>query len=303
MPESLLKPHISVCICTYKRPRLLKKLLMELDKQVSEELFTYSIVVADNDRLESAKPIVEEFAAQSRLGTVYCVQIEQNISLTRNEALKYARGDFIAFIDDDEFPIPNWLVTLFKACEAHAVDGAIGPVKPFYEQEPPRWVLRGRFHERPTYQTGFVLDWRKGRTGNLLFRSKILCPDELAFRPEFLTGEDQDFFSRMIEKGHVFIWCNEAVAYEVVPPVRWNRLFMLKRALLRGKTSLKHRSVGMRDILTSIAALPLYSLALPFLLLIGQHEFMRYLVKLFDHLGRLLALLGIDPIKEKYVTQ
>ena len=54
------------------------------------------------------------------------------------------------------------------------------------------------------------------------------------FNPEFRQGEDQDFFRRMIDHGHVFIWCNEAVAYEVVPPIRWKRTFMLKRALLRG---------------------------------------------------------------------
>ena len=31
----------------------------------------------------------------------------------------------------------------------------------------------------------------------------------------------------------------------------------------------------------------------------GQHWFMRYCVKLCDHLGRLLAVLGINPISER----
>jgi hypothetical protein len=30
---------------------------------------------------------------------------------------------------------------------------------------------------------------------------------------------------------------------------------------------------------------------------------MKYLVKTFDHAGRLLAFVGVDPIKDKYVTQ
>jgi hypothetical protein len=39
------------------------------------------------------------------------------------------------------------------------------------------------------------------------------------------------------------------------------------------------------------------------LLILGQHRFMRCLVKLCDHLGKLLALFGINPIKDPYVTE
>ena len=47
--------HISVCVCTYKRPLMLKRLLAELDRQQTGGLFTYSIVVADNDQARSAQ--------------------------------------------------------------------------------------------------------------------------------------------------------------------------------------------------------------------------------------------------------
>src|SRR5664280_1724691 len=50
--------HISVCICTYKRPWLLKRLLGEIGKQETGGLFSYSIVVADNDALRSAEATV-----------------------------------------------------------------------------------------------------------------------------------------------------------------------------------------------------------------------------------------------------
>ena len=57
------------------------------------------------------------------------------------------------------------------------------------------------------------------------------------FRAEFVTGEDQDFFRRAILNGHRFIWCNEAVAFELTPEIRWNLGFMLRRALVRGRIS------------------------------------------------------------------
>jgi succinoglycan biosynthesis protein ExoM len=294
--------HISVCICTYRRPQFLRRLLEELQRQVTEGLFTYSIVVADNDHLRSAEPLVSEFAATSTVPIRYCVEPQQNIALTRNKAIANATGNFIAFIDDDEFPITRWLLTLFDACHTYDVDGVLGPVKPHYDEETPKWVIKGRFYERETYPTGLVIDWRKGRTGNVLLKAHLFSTQTQPFRAEFRQGEDQDFFQRMIEKGHRFVWCDEAVAYECVPPIRWKRTFMLKRALLRGAIEPKTAAFGVSDITKSLIAVPAYAVALPFAAALGHHRFMIVLVKLCDHLGKLLVLIGFNPIKEPYVT-
>jgi succinoglycan biosynthesis protein ExoM len=294
--------HITVCICTYRRPDLLKSLLEDLRDQDTGGLFTYSILVVDNDNHRSAAGVVSTFAARQVVHVEYYVEPEQNIALARNTAIEHAIGDFVVFIDDDESPIQRWLLTLFEACSKHNAHGALGPVYPRFSESPPAWVVAGKFYDRPTYPTGFVIDWRKGRTGNTLLKKEVFAGMVQPFRPEFRTGEDQDFFRRMIEKGYVFIWCNEAVAFEVVPPIRWNRSFMLRRALLRGYTSLAHPTFAMRDILTSAVAAPSYVLALPFALAMGQGKFMSILVRLFDHLGRLLGFVGINPIREPYVT-
>ena len=95
---------ISVCICTFKRPERLRRLLMELSRQETSPRFSYSIVVADNDREQSARDIVARFTSEASVATTYCVEDEQNVALARNKALEHARGDYVAFIDDDEFP-------------------------------------------------------------------------------------------------------------------------------------------------------------------------------------------------------
>jgi succinoglycan biosynthesis protein ExoM len=299
---SVQKQHISVCICTYQRPDLLARLCEELRKQATDDLFTFSIIVVDNDQAQSAKAVATAFAASSSINIRYCVEPQQNIALARNKAVENADGDFVAFIDDDEFPTRQWLLTLFKTCREYDVDGVLGPVKPHFRDDVPRWVVKGGFYDRPSYRTGLVIDGKKGRTGNVLLKKKIFTAGEQPFRPEFRTGEDQDFFRRMIDKGHVFIWCDEAMAYEDVPPVRWKRTFMLKRALLRGATTVIHPTFGAKDIAKSIVAVPLYAMALPFALLGGQHLFMLLSVKLCDHLGKLLALAGVQPVKQQYVT-
>jgi glycosyltransferase involved in cell wall biosynthesis len=276
--------------------------LTELATQETAGLFTYSIVVVDNDKNQSARALVSDFMRGSHIPIKYCVEPQQNISLARNRAVANAAGDFVAFIDDDELPTKRWLITLLSACNEYNVDGVLGPVEPHFDNQPPEWVVKGKFYERATYPTGLVIDWRKGRTGNVLLKRKIFENDTAPFKPELLTGEDQEFFSRMIEKGHVFIWCNEALASEIVPSSRWKRSFMLRRALLRGATSPLQPAFGYVDIVKSIIAVPTYVAAIPVALILGHDRFMSLSVRLFEHCGKLLALLGIKPIKDAYVT-
>jgi len=146
-----------------------------------------------------------------------------------------------------------------------------------------------------------VLDWQQTRTGNVLFKREILEDMEKPFRQGFGSGaEDKDFFKRLIESGHIFTWCNEAVVYEVVPPERWKRRYLLKRALLQGQN--QKYLADFRSIAKSIIAVPLYTFLLPFLLLIGHRMFMRYLLKLVDHVGKLVAVVGFKPLGDKYLT-
>jgi succinoglycan biosynthesis protein ExoM len=294
--------HIGVCVCTYKRPQLLKRLLDGLGTQDTADLFTYSIVVVDNDQLRSAEPVVLAFAEASTIPVTYCVEPQQNISRARNRAIQNATGDFIAFIDDDEFSTENWLLTLYNACNKYDVAGVLGPVRRHFDEKPPNWIIKGNFYERQSYPTGFVIDWTKGRTGNVLLKRSVFEGLEQPFSPDFHRAGDQDFFRRMIEKGYLFTWCDEAVAYETVLPVRWTRTFMLKRALLRGTISLQHPTSRLRSITKSLLAVPVYTVALPFAFVLGQHRFMYVLVRLFDHLGKLLTFVGIKPVKSQLVT-
>src|SRR5438270_13162688 len=66
--------HIAICVCTYKRPLLLKRLLDDLAKQETNDQFDYSIVVADNDSQRSAEPVVSAFAATKAISIRYCVE-------------------------------------------------------------------------------------------------------------------------------------------------------------------------------------------------------------------------------------
>lgn len=303
MPSELQQeklPHISVCICTFKRAAMLRDLLERMTEQLTDELFTYSIVVADNDSAQSAKVVVEAFGAASSLPVKYCFEPEQNIALARNKAIENAAGDYIAFIDDDEFPVGDWLLNLFNALNKYRADGVLGPVRPYFESEPPDWVVKGKFFERPTHATGFRMNWTECRTGNVLFRKSIIGEREAPFRSQFDTaGEDVDFFRRMSEKGCSFIWSDEAAVYEIVPAVRATRSYLLRKALLRGSNFSKHPAHKFKNGMTSLVAAPIYAIALPFFLFFGQHVFMKYLIKFLDHFSRLMAFAGLKLVTQR----
>lgn len=74
----------------------------------------------------------------------------------------------------------------------------------------------------------------------------------------------------------------------------------MKKALLRGATAALQADI--KSIAKSIAAVPLYVITLPVAIFGGQALVMMQLVKLCDHIGKLLMVAGINPIREPYVN-
>jgi glycosyltransferase involved in cell wall biosynthesis len=299
-PDGL--PHIAVCVCTYKRPILLKRLLKELNQQTTGGLFTYSITVVDNDAARTGEGTVAELQPGLAVPIQYLVETNQSIALARNMAIGNSTGELIALIDDDEYPIPTWLLELFQTCNEYKVDGVLGPVLRRFDEAPPAWLEKSSLLDRKVNPTGMKLAWREGRTGNVLMKREVLGFDPSPFRPEFIAGSDADFFRRKIEGGYRFVWSAKAEVFEVLPPFRWTRTYFVKRALLGGAMEPQLPTFGMRDIAKSVIAVPLYTLALPFAFVAGQYHFMKLLVKLCNHLGKLLAAMGIHLIRDQYVT-
>ena len=293
-------PHISVCICTFQRPEYLCRTLKAVNAQETGNLFTYSVVVVDNDATASARSTVSEFTSLGGHPVTFVVEPKKNIACARNAAVLHCSGDYIAFVDDDEYPAQDWLLKLFQACKAADVDGVLGPVKPYFDCPPPSWVTKGAFFERPSHRTGMVLKWSQTRTGNVLFSRRVLPRNEPPFRVELGTaGSDMDFFRRLMEQGRVFIWCEEAVVFEVVPPSRCRLSYLLRRALMRGSMFHKHPVNRIKNAVTSLIAVPTYIIVLTFLALLGAHVFIKYLIKLCDHLSRLLGFAGIELVGQR----
>ena len=285
---------------------MLERLLRNLKTQETGGLFSISVIIVDNDSTGQARETVSRLRTELGLEIAYAIEPEQTIPAARNHALKLANGNYIAIIDDDEFPPQHWLITLYRAVQAFAVDGVLGPVHPFFESKPPMWLIRGRFCERPMHRTGTLLDWNQTRTGNVLLKKAVFDRHQIRFDLKWKTsGSDRAFFKQAMSKGCRFIAVAEAPVYEIVPPERWSRAYYLKRALVHGYNSYRsikddsRRLTRLLIFLKSGVAVTAYAAALPFSCCVGSHILVKCLEGGGYHLSRLCAMLGIELIKKR----
>ncbi|NPU84684.1 MAG: glycosyltransferase family 2 protein [Syntrophaceae bacterium] len=298
--------HISVCICTYKRPEMLSHALEGILKQVVDDGFTYEIVIVDNDRTRSAEPVVLQHQNKSVIPIMYSCETEQNIALARNRAIRLSTGNLIAFIDDDECPVKEWLARLYNAKMDYKADGALGPVLPEFPPESPRWLREGNIFNRRRFLTGTKLTVRDTRTGNVLLSRSMFPENEIWFDPAFgLTGgEDVDFFRRQISLGRIFVWCDEAEAYETVTADRCKSSFHLKKyfkiGALNGENLRKDGFSGFIGFFKCILSVLVWSISFIALLPLGKHRWISPILKLSYSSSCVLSYCGIQLEKNRY---
>jgi hypothetical protein len=164
--------------------------------------------------------------------------------------------------------------------------------------------MKCKICERETHPTGKVLHWKKTRTGNALLNKKVFRDKRHRFQAEFgrSGGEDIEFFKILMKDGFFFVWCDEAIVYETVPPERWAKRFYLRKWLrIGGLTGEKFRiaSGGTLPVLKAAAALFLYLIALPFSFLFGEHIYMKCLIKFVYNVGVISGFIGHVIIRNR----
>lgn len=228
---------VSVCIATYRRPAMLRRLLESLEGQTLPRA-SFEVIVVDNDPKESARETVADFSAISPLDVTYRTHPEPNIAKARNEGVRAAGRRWLAFVDDDEWAEPNWLEALLEASEAWACDAVLGPVLPEFPQEAPDWVVAEGLFERKRHRTGAAISYRDARTSNALVSNETRTELDLWFEVGLgrIGAEDSLFFRQLEKRQGRIVWCDEAAVHETVLPERMRRRWLLKRAFRGGQS-------------------------------------------------------------------
>jgi len=225
--------RIDICICTFRRAFLAETLdsIARLDLDGHD----VRVIIADNDAVPSAEPIAEDWAPRLGFPLVYVHAPAANICIARNACLDAAKGDFIAFVDDDETVSPGWLSALVNQADRTGSDVVLGPVRAIYRADAPAWMVHGDFHSTlPVRVNGTI---RTGYTCNVLIR--WVAPFQaLRFDPSLgrTGGEDTDFFYRLTAQGGRIDYAPAALVEEPVPVERANMAWLVRRRLRFGQT-------------------------------------------------------------------
>jgi succinoglycan biosynthesis protein ExoM len=290
--------NICIGICTYKRCESLERLLEKLRLQFTNDLFTYSVLVVDNDKDSSAEKVLQKFS-EKKINISYYNEKEKNIAKARNKVLELSKGNYLALIDDDEYPDDFWLYNHFSACKRYKADGSLGPVISKLPEICPGWIRDSDVCKRKSYETGYMIKPQHARTGNCLLKKEKIDAEKCLFDNDFgiTGGEDIDFFYRIINRMNLkIVWCQEAVVFEPVTENRMTRKFYIQRALKRGGNSQrflkKNRSriYGISILLLSFFKMLLLLIVSPLIIIPIEKIRMRIIESFFHHIGRMSAV-------------
>lgn len=190
--------NISVVITTYNRPDFLLEAIGGLKSQLR---LPYEIIIIDDNSsrsYENAMPAINAIGAKYLKQDVSC-----GANRARNLGVEYSQGDVIAFLDDDDVWLPEYLDTLFALYESGA-DAVVSGFKQLGKEEivvvnnddvvTKRSLLRGN-----TYC---------GMSGFSAKRALLL---QSTFDESLNNGQDWDMYVRLFQKGVDFRNVNKPV--------------------------------------------------------------------------------------------
>lgn len=221
--------RLSLIIATYNRA---EQLMVTLDSVARQTLSAdrWECIVVDNNSKDDTRQRVEAFAAEHpQLNMVYHLERNQGLSHARNAGIAKAQGDIIAFVDDDERIVPEFVEAYVELFDSKAdAMSAGGKIVAEYPTGRPEWM--SRYTEQPIANPmdfgSEVKLFPKRRIpggGNMAMRRSVF--EEVGVfntnlgrtGGRLIGGEESDLFERMAERGMACYYVPRAVMYHIIP--------------------------------------------------------------------------------------
>lgn len=201
----------------------------------------WECVVVDNNSTDATRERVAAFGAcHPELHIRYIFEREQGLSAARNAGIAASQGDIIAFVDDDERIIPDFLGAYVDLFDSHPEAMAAGGcIIAEYPTGRPRWM--SRFTEQPIANPmnygAAVRVFPKGKIpggGNMAFKREALVRvgifDTSLGRTgkSLIGGEESDLFERMAAVGIRPYYVPRAVMYHIIPAEKLTREYFMR---------------------------------------------------------------------------
>jgi glycosyltransferase involved in cell wall biosynthesis len=247
---------VTVIIATYNRCRSLEQTLRSLARQQVAGGFTWEAIVVDNNSSDGTRGVVESLPETQRGRFRYVFEGRQGKTYALNTAIAQARGEILAFTDDDVTLDPAWLMTLVTRVRDGRCAGAGGRIVPVWTDPKPRWLET----EGP-YRLGAVivsLDLGPHPCffsdllplgANLAIRADVL--ERLgAFRTDLgptvgsqIRGEDSEICERLLGAGERLLYVPDAIVYHPVAKDRLRRRYFQDYYYAQGRAVTRYEGV------------------------------------------------------------
>jgi succinoglycan biosynthesis protein ExoM len=297
-------PSVCLCVPTFRRPAGLRKLLTHIER------LNYpgglSVVVVDNDaEARAGAAIAEAAAADFRFPLRCAVEPRRGHTYAYDQAFVMAcrstpTPDFVAVLDDDEFPDPNWLTEMIRVALRYNVEIVGGPVFPVFDA-PDHWLAKSGLYAPHRYATGPV-SMIYGAGSMLIKRTTLehYLDEPFLHDYAFTGGSDEEFFYRCRRDGRTFAWADEAHVFETTPRSRTTVSYLLRRMFRKGTgaTRVERKFAGTpigaaRRWFKGLGLIGSGTLFLPIAALGGRAAIMRSLILAARGSGRIAAEFGI----------
>ncbi|WP_017304860.1 hormogonium polysaccharide biosynthesis glycosyltransferase HpsE [Spirulina subsalsa] len=140
----------TVAICTYNGAKRLPDVLDKLKACIesgrrSHPTLTWEIRIINNNSTDETQQVIEQYQTQWTPDVPIYTHFEaqQGLAFARQCAVEQAQGEWIGFLDDDNLPTENWIVSAYEFGREYPQAGAFGGlVKAAFEDTPPPGIER-----------------------------------------------------------------------------------------------------------------------------------------------------------------
>ncbi|MCX7275809.1 MAG: glycosyltransferase family A protein [Burkholderiales bacterium] len=117
---------LSVIVSTYNRSADLRRMLDALARNRTGPDLRWEVLVADNASSDNTAAVLQDFAATAPMAVMALYEPRRGKANGLNQALGLARGDVVAFIDDDILVADDWVATVVAHFHTHPAAQCIG---------------------------------------------------------------------------------------------------------------------------------------------------------------------------------
>ncbi|MBS5681554.1 MAG: glycosyltransferase [Clostridium sp.] len=181
-------PKVSVIVPIYNVEKYLEKCINSLLSQTLEDI---QIILVNDGSKDNSGNIAKEYEKNNKDRVIYVEKENGGLSDARNYGLKYATGDFIAFLDSDDYIEKNAYEEMYNK----AIEGNADYVECDFIWEFPNKIRVDK--QYPYKNKKEMLSFVRVVAWNKLIKRQLITDNNLEF-PKGLRYEDVEFTYKLI---------------------------------------------------------------------------------------------------------